>query len=107
MFDWGVIKQSPGIETVLHWQPPNEHLFDTDPLIYELKNRFVIFFSSPDANLAQIWIITCALLLKGGPPLPRGESSDTVASLTLLNLIDILYCPLTSIKREFCMFWVK
>ena len=27
--------QSPGISTVLHWQPPDIHIFGTDPSLVE------------------------------------------------------------------------
>ena len=40
MFGWGVLKRSPGIGTVLHWRPPDVHIFGADPsLIRTLRQE--------------------------------------------------------------------
>ena len=37
MFVWGVLKR--GIGTVLHWQPPDVHIFHTDPSLCKIMVR--------------------------------------------------------------------
>ena len=34
--------QSPNIRTVLHWEPPDLYIFDTDPSLVLLNNSFTM-----------------------------------------------------------------
>ena len=39
MFGWGVLKDGVPKSVVLHWQPPDVHIFGTDPSLGQTKAK--------------------------------------------------------------------
>ena len=43
MFGWGVLKRGVPVGRVLHWQPPDVHIFDTDPSLHYIISYFGLY----------------------------------------------------------------